>query len=124
MIETAKTQSSGMERDGDDEIGERKRVMNDTFSEKYGERIGRRIDEAVLQSEDELLEETMAIRSGDEEAIEGGPWSAAAASGAIFLIRFAADRTLLKLAFWDGTEADRAGKCAFAFAAEAVEWKK
>lgn len=51
----------------------------------------------------------MTIWPGDEESIEECMWSAGAAGGTIFLIRFPAYWTFLVFAFWYRIETGRTG---------------
>lgn len=113
-----------MERNGDDEFGKRKRVMRDAFREQLSERLGGRGDEAVLESEDEFLEEAMSVGTSDKETVERGQLSTVTTGSAIFLIGLATNGAFLVLAFGDGFEASRANESALGFATEATEWEK
>ncbi len=99
-------------------------MMGDTSGEERGDGVGGSFDEAVFQCEDELLEETMTIGSGDEETIERGLVATITAGDAIFLVRSATHGAFLVLAFGNGVEACGARECPLTFAAEATEGKQ
>ena len=110
-----------MKRNWDDEIGERERMMGNTFGEEGSERIGGRVNETILQRENEFLNEAMAVWPSDEKSVEGGRFSTVAAGCTILLVGSPTDRAFLVLSLWNGLETAATGERALAIAAEAME---
>lgn len=110
-----------MEWNGDDEIGEWEGVMRYRFCEKERERIGGRLDKAILQREDKFLDEAGVIRSGNKKSVQRGVFPTVTTNSAILLVRPPADGALLEFDFWNSSSARRAGERALLVAAKTTE---
>jgi hypothetical protein len=121
LIETSETQPPLVERNGDDEIGERDRMVAEREGEKITERLSGEFDETIFQSEDEFLDEAVAIGTGDEKPVERRLLPAFSADRAILLVGLATDGTCLAFGLWDTSKTIGAGERSLLPTAKTVE---
>lgn len=121
LIETSVAQPPRVERDGDEEVGERERMMGQALFEEIDERQDRFFKRTVFERMDELGDEPETVGPGDEEAIECGLAPASLAGCTIRLIRRFTDRADLGIGLGDEAETGLAGKDPFFPAAEASQ---